>query len=56
VDILEFLAHSEWPIVVGGALLILRRPLSEMMGRMNLSKIDAWGLKAEFEKGLGIVH
>lgn len=52
MDVLEFLARSEWPIVVGGALWLLRKPISAMIGRVNLTKIDAWGFKAEFEKGL----
>jgi len=52
VDILEFLAATEWPLVVGGALLLFRRPIRELIARTNLSKVDAWGLKAEFEKGL----
>jgi hypothetical protein len=52
VDILELIARSEWPVVVGGALLLFRRPIRDLIGRINLTKIDAWGLKAEFEKGL----
>jgi hypothetical protein len=52
VDILEFLAHSEWPIVVGGALWLFHKPLRKMAERVNLTRIDAWGIKAEFEKGL----
>src|ERR1700686_5783936 len=26
--------------------------MRDLIGRVNLTKIDAWGLKAEFEKGL----
>jgi hypothetical protein len=52
VDILELIARSEWPIVVGGAVFLFRRPLVALMSRINLTKIDAWGLTAEFEKGL----
>jgi hypothetical protein len=51
-DIFDFIARSEWPIVVAGALLLFRRPLRELIGRVNLTKIDVWGFKAEFEKGL----
>lgn len=52
MDIVELIAHSEWPVVVGGALLVFRRPIRELLARINLTKIDAWGFKAEFEKGL----
>jgi len=52
VDIYELIARSEWPVVVGGAILFFRRPIRELIARINLTKIDAWGLKAEFEKGL----
>ena len=52
VDIIELVARSEWPIVVGAALLIFRRPIQSLIARVNLTKIDAWGFKAEFEKGL----
>jgi hypothetical protein len=52
VDILELIARSEWPVVVGGALLLFRHTIRDLIARINLTKIDAWGLKAEFEKGL----
>jgi hypothetical protein len=52
MDVWEFAAHSEWPIVVGGAVWFLRRSLREMMGRINPTKVDAWGFKAEFDKTL----
>jgi hypothetical protein len=56
VDILEFLARSEWPLIVGGAILLFRRPIQELIARTNVTKVDAWGLKAEFEKGLDKVE
>jgi hypothetical protein len=56
VDLFELIARSEWPVVVGGALFLFRRPIRELFGRINLTKIDAWGLKAEFEKGLDKVE
>jgi hypothetical protein len=52
VDIIELIVRSEWPVVVGGALLLFRRPVRELIARINLTKIDAWGLKAEFEREL----
>jgi hypothetical protein len=52
VDVLEFIARSEWPIVVLIALWILHRPLRDMVGRINPTKVDAWGFKAEFERAL----
>jgi hypothetical protein len=56
VDFWEFLAHSEWPIVVGGGIWLLRAPLAAMMSRINPTKVDAWGFKAEFEKSLDKVE
>jgi hypothetical protein len=56
LDIVELIARSEWPIIVGGALLVFRRPIKELIARVNLTKIDAWGLKAEFERGLDKVE
>jgi len=56
LDIIELIAHSEWPIVVGGGLLLFQRPIRELLARINFTKIDAWGLKAEFEKGLDKVE
>jgi hypothetical protein len=48
----EFLARSEWPIIAGIALWLFHRPIAAMVARLHLTKLDAWGLKAEFEKGL----
>jgi hypothetical protein len=56
VDILELIARSEWPVVVGGAFLLFRGPIRELIGRINLTKIDAFGFKAEFERGLAKVE
>lgn len=56
MDFLEFIARSEWPLVVGGTAWLLRQPLKDMIARINITKIDAWGLKAEFEKGLAKVE
>jgi hypothetical protein len=52
VDFWEFVARSEWPAIVGAGLWLFRRDIKEMIGRVNLTKVDAWGLKAEFENGL----
>ena len=52
MDILEFLARSEWPIVALVAVLVIRKPLGRMVDRVNPKKVDAWGFKAEFEKRL----
>jgi hypothetical protein len=56
VDILEFLAKSEWPLVVGGALWLLRRPISEMIDRLDPTKVDVLGFKAEFARRLEKVN
>jgi hypothetical protein len=52
VDILDFLARSEWPLVAGVALWLIRAPLIRMLDRVNPTKVDAWGFKAEFERTL----
>ncbi|MGO8868459.1 MAG: hypothetical protein ACLQME_18370 [Alphaproteobacteria bacterium] len=52
MDFLEFAAHSEWPVVAGIAIWLIRRPLGRMMDRISPTKVDAWGIKAEFEKSL----
>jgi hypothetical protein len=31
---------------------MFRNPIRRLLDRVSLTKIDAWGLKAEFEKGL----
>jgi hypothetical protein len=56
VDILDFLAHSEWPAVATIALWLLRRPLVRMADRVSPTKLDAWGLKAEFAEVLDKVE
>jgi hypothetical protein len=56
VDFWEFAARSEWPIVVGGTILLLRRPLAAMFERVTPTKVDAWGLKAEFEHKLNEIE
>jgi hypothetical protein len=52
VDALDFISRSEWPLVVAGAIWLLRRPLNDLVRQLSLTKIDAWGLKAEFERRL----
>jgi hypothetical protein len=56
MDFWEFVARSEWPIVVGGAIWLLRRPLQDMLSRVTPTKVDAFGLKAEFERTLDKVE
>ena len=34
------------------ALWLVRRPLARMLDRVNPTKVDVWGFKAEFEKRL----
>jgi hypothetical protein len=38
--------------VAGAAIFFLRKPLKAMAERVNLTEIDARGVKAQFEKGL----
>ena len=52
MDWLEFAAKSEWPVVCGYGLWILRGPLSRMLDRVSPTKVDAWGFKAEFARDL----
>lgn len=52
MDVLEFVARSEWPLATVLALFLLRKPLVEMLDRVSPTKIDAWGFKAEFERTL----
>jgi hypothetical protein len=52
MDLFELIAHTEWPLVVGGALVLFQRPLVKLIGRINSTKVEALGVKAEFEMGL----
>jgi hypothetical protein len=52
VDLLEFVAHSEWPLVAGVALYLMRKPLVEMVARVSPTKVDFLGLKIELERRL----
>jgi hypothetical protein len=52
LDILDFIARSEWPVVVGGSIVIFYRPIKRLLAGISLKKIEGWGIKAEFEKGL----
>jgi hypothetical protein len=56
MDALEFLARSEWPLVAITTILLLRKPLGRMMDDVTLTKLDAWGGKAEFERKIGNVR
>ena len=56
MDILEFIARSEWPVVVGGSILLFYRPIKGLLAGLNLKRIEGWGVKAEFEKGLDKVE
>lgn len=52
MDWLEFISRSEWPIVVAGTILVLRTQLQALIGQISPTKLDAWGIKAEFERKL----
>jgi hypothetical protein len=56
MDIFEFLQKSEWPILVGGVILYFRKPLTGLVAGLHLTKFNAWGLTAEFEKRLDKVE
>jgi hypothetical protein len=56
VDYIELIARSEWPVVAGGAMLLFYRPIKALLAGVSLKKIDAWGVKAEFERGLDEVE
>ncbi len=52
MDIIELISRSEWPVVVGGSILLFYRPIKRLLAGTSLKKIEGWGIKAEFEKGL----
>ena len=52
MDWLDFIAKSEWPVVVGGALLLFRKPITQLLLSLRPKKIKGFGLDAEFEIGL----
>jgi hypothetical protein len=56
VDLLEFFAHTEWPAVAAGALWIIRKPIAALIDRVNITKLNAWGFTAEFEKSLNRIE
>jgi hypothetical protein len=56
LDALEFLVRSEWPLVVGGSILLFYKPIKALLSGLSLKKIEGWGVKAEFEKGLDKVE
>jgi hypothetical protein len=56
MSLLDFFARSEWPIVALIVLWFLRRPIVRMLDRVSPTKVDAWGFKAEFERGLAVVE
>jgi hypothetical protein len=56
MDFWEFLARSEWPIVIGGTIWLLRRSFQDMLSRVTPTKVDAFGFKAEFERTLDKVE
>ncbi|HEY1720915.1 MAG TPA: hypothetical protein VGG27_06695 [Magnetospirillaceae bacterium] len=56
MDPLDFIAKSEWPLVVLVTIFAVRRSLARMIDRVSPTKVDAWGFKAEFEKTLDKVE
>jgi len=52
MDVWEFVVRSEWPIVVGGTIWLLRQSFQDMLNRISPTKVDAFGFKAEFERTL----
>ena len=50
MDTLELIARSEWPLIVGSALIFFRQPLVALIG--CVAKVEGWGLKAEFKNDL----
>ena len=56
MDILTLLSNSLWPIVALVALWVVNEPLKNMISRINPTKLDAWGLKAEFKDRLDKVE
>jgi hypothetical protein len=56
MDWVEFAARSEWPVVVGGSILLFYRPIKALISGLRLRKFEGWGVKAEFERGLDKVE
>lgn len=52
MDWLEFIQKSEWPLVVGGSLILFRKPISELLRGLRPIKLKAFGVDAEFETRL----
>jgi hypothetical protein len=52
LDWLDFISYSEWSAVAAGTILLLRSQLSGLLSQISPTKLDAWGLKAEFERKL----
>jgi hypothetical protein len=43
-------------VTIGGSILLFYRPIKALLSGLNLKKIEGWGVKAEFEKGLDKVE
>ncbi len=56
MDWLEFLSKSEWPLVASGTVILFRKQLRALFSQISPIKLDAWGLKAEFERKLETVE
>ena len=52
MDFWDFVAHSEWPAVVGGSLYAFRHELRHVLKNVHLSKVKAAGVEADFEQGI----
>jgi hypothetical protein len=57
MSILDVVAHFAWPLVVLSALVLFRKPISEILGRINLTKVSLpGGSTLEFGPALALAE
>ena len=52
MDLLTFIAKSEWPAVIGGALFYYRDPLGKLIERVRFKNVKVFGIETELEQQL----
>jgi hypothetical protein len=50
MEILDFVARSEWPLVALVAIAVFRKPLTRLLDRVRPTKVSAWGISVELDK------
>ncbi len=49
MDFWEFLARSEWPVVVGGTIVMFRRQIRRLLNHVHSKKVNVMGNEVELE-------